>query len=70
MGATVLEALAKNGNIEKVEFPGFKTPMLATLTKKFFDDPEWIYERKLDGMRWLIHKRNDQVESIPETENR
>lgn len=28
-------------------------PMLATLTDRAFSDPEWIYERKLDGIRAL-----------------
>jgi bifunctional non-homologous end joining protein LigD len=27
------------------------TPMLATLTDVHFSDPNWIYERKLDGER-------------------
>jgi len=27
------------------------TPMMAKLESKVFDDPEWIYERKLDGYR-------------------
>lgn len=39
---------------EKKSFPGFVKPMLATLTDDYFDDPEWIYERKLDGERCLI----------------
>ncbi len=39
---------------EKEKFPGFVKPMLATLTEDYFDDPEWIYERKYDGERCLI----------------
>ncbi len=62
MGMTDLKALARNGSIEKMDFPGFKTPMLATLTKEYFDDPEWIYERKLDGMRCLIFKQKGKIE--------
>ena len=62
MGMTDLKALARNGSIEKMDFPGFKTPMLATLTKEYFDDPEWIYERKLDGMRCLILKQKGKIE--------
>src|ERR1700744_5723818 len=27
------------------------TPMMAKLEAKVFDDPDWIYERKLDGYR-------------------
>ncbi len=39
---------------EKESFPGFVEPMLATLTDDYFDDHEWIYERKLDGERCLV----------------
>jgi DNA ligase D-like protein (predicted ligase) len=44
--------------------------MLATLTEERFSDPDWIFERKLDGIRCLAHRskggkvrllsRNDQ----------
>ncbi len=30
--------------------------MLATLTDERFSDPDWIYERKLDGVRCLAHR--------------
>lgn len=30
-------------------------PMLATLVDEPFSDPGWIYERKLDGVRTLVH---------------
>ncbi len=33
--------------------PGFADPMLATLSHEIFSDPDWIYERKLDGERIL-----------------
>lgn len=39
----------------------FAPPMLATLTKNYFSDPAWIYERKLDGMRCLLYKQNGEV---------
>src|SRR4051794_1397486 len=32
----------------------FVSPMLATLTTDHFSDPEWIYERKLDGVRAVV----------------
>lgn len=32
------------------------TPMLATLTKEPFDDPEWMFEIKWDGYRALAYK--------------
>jgi bifunctional non-homologous end joining protein LigD len=33
--------------------PSWDEPQLATLTRERFSDPEWIYERKLDGERCL-----------------
>jgi len=35
--------------------------MLATLSNKPFSDPNWIYERKLDGMRCILIKHKDKV---------
>lgn len=40
----------------KRSMPAFEKPMLATLTKYYFSDPEWIYERKFDGVRVLLFK--------------
>lgn len=34
-------------------------PMLATLTDQRFDDPEWIFERKFDGIRCLAEHEGD-----------
>ena len=31
-------------------------PMAATLTQERFTGPEWIFERKLDGIRLLAYK--------------
>lgn len=41
--------------------PDFVTPMKATLVHEHFSDPEWFYERKLDGERSLIHKKSGSV---------
>jgi hypothetical protein len=30
--------------------PRFAEPMLATLTEEHFSHPDWLYERKLDGI--------------------
>jgi len=35
--------------------------MLATLTRDYFSDPEWIFEPKLDGVRCLAFKNGDDV---------
>jgi len=40
--------------ITECEQPRWTSPMLATLTDERFDDPDWIYERKLDGIRILV----------------
>jgi len=39
----------------------FKPPMLATLTKKYFSDPEWIFEKKFDGVRCIVVKEGAKV---------
>ena len=36
-------------------------PMLATLTDKPFDDPEWIFETKWDGFRLLAEVKDGEV---------
>lgn len=46
---------------KKKPFPVFEKPMLATLTKDYFSDPQWIFERKLDGVRCFIYKNKDNV---------
>ena len=35
--------------------------MLATLTKDYFSDPDWVYEPKLDGIRCLAFKQGTNV---------
>ncbi|HSF14552.1 MAG TPA: ATP-dependent DNA ligase [Vicinamibacteria bacterium] len=42
-------------------FPDWIDPMAATLTKERFTGPEWIFERKLDGIRLLAFKRGRAV---------
>ncbi len=69
MAGEDLEMLDREGTIEKKPFPGFRTPMLATLTKHFFDDPKWIYERKLDGIRCVILIRDGKVSLYSRNEN-
>ncbi len=41
--------------------PDWVSPTLATLTHRRFSDPNWIYERKLDGERCLGFKNGDTV---------
>ncbi len=40
----------------------FIQPMLATLSKKTFDNPQWIYEIKWDGYRVIGHILNHQAQ--------
>ena len=41
--------------------PEWVEPMKAVLTDDRFSDPDWIYERKLDGIRCLTFKTSDGV---------
>ena len=42
-------------------FPDWVVPMAATLTQERFTSPEWIFERKLDGIRLLAFKQGRDV---------
>ncbi|MGQ0650411.1 MAG: ATP-dependent DNA ligase [Gemmatimonadaceae bacterium] len=41
--------------------PDWLEPMAATLTQERFSGPEWIFERKLDGIRLLAFKDGNDV---------
>jgi DNA ligase D-like protein (predicted ligase) len=41
--------------------PEWIEPMAATLTRERFEGPEWIFEKKLDGIRMLAFKDGDEV---------
>jgi bifunctional non-homologous end joining protein LigD len=41
--------------------PDWRPPTLATLTENRFSDPNWIFERKFDGMRCLAFRDADRV---------
>src|SRR3954454_4365648 len=42
-------------------FPTWLEPMAATLTRERFAGPEWVFERKLDGIRLLAFKNGREV---------
>src|SRR5919109_4920540 len=42
--------------------PEWLEPMAATLTQERFSGPEWLFERKFDGIRLLAHKRGHDVQ--------
>lgn len=46
---------------EKDRIPFRVMPMLATLVRKPFNKPGWIYEEKYDGYRILAYKEGDRV---------
>jgi bifunctional non-homologous end joining protein LigD len=43
-------------------FPDWVEPMAATLTRERFAAPEWVFERKLDGIRLLAFKDGARVQ--------
>ena len=42
--------------------------MKAVLWDEPFSDPDWIYERKLDGVRCLAHRDGDAVRLLSRTD--
>jgi bifunctional non-homologous end joining protein LigD len=43
------------------DFPDWLEPMAATLTQERFAGPEWVFERKYDGIRALAFKQGREV---------
>src|ERR1700726_2104172 len=44
-----------------MRFPEWIVPMAATLTQERFTGPEWIFERKYDGIRLLAFRKGTRV---------
>ncbi len=44
--------------------------MLATLTKRYFSDPKWIFEKKFDGVRCIVVKDGAKVALYSRNRNR
>jgi ATP-dependent DNA ligase len=44
-----------------VSFPEWVQPMAATLTQQRFTGPEWVFERKFDGIRLLAFRHGSDV---------
>jgi bifunctional non-homologous end joining protein LigD len=55
------EAHASHDAAARRPFPEWLEPMAATLTQERFDGPEWLFERKLDGIRLLAFKQGSDV---------
>ena len=47
--------------LKKKKQPKWTGPMLAKLTHYYFSDEDWIYERKLDGERILVFKKEKKI---------
>jgi bifunctional non-homologous end joining protein LigD len=47
--------------LRKRSQPSWASPMLAILTDERFSDPDWIFERKLDGVRCLAFRKGPHV---------
>ncbi len=52
---------AARAGLRETRHPRWVAPMLATLTEDRFSDPDWLYERKLDGERCLAFRTPDGV---------
>src|SRR6267378_1448465 len=50
------------GRTPGTSFPEWLRPMAATLTQERFTGPEWIFERKFDGIRLLAFKNGLDVD--------
>ena len=48
-------------DLNAASFPDWVEPMAATLTQERFTGPEWIFERKFDGIRLLAFKDGADV---------
>jgi ATP-dependent DNA ligase len=44
-----------------VPFPEWIEPMAATLTQERFSGPEWVFERKFDGIRLIAFRQGNEV---------
>ena len=44
------------------KMPDWLEPMAATLTQDRFTGPDWLFERKFDGIRLLTYKRGPEVQ--------
>jgi ATP-dependent DNA ligase len=44
-----------------MQFPEWVVPMAATLTQERFTGPDWIFERKYDGIRLLAFRQGNAV---------
>lgn len=63
------EIAALTEGLPAQDHPEWLAPMLAVLTDRRFSDPDWIYERKLDGVRLLVFRDGDRVRLMTRNRN-
>ncbi len=54
--------------LKKKKQPDWMPPMLAKLTHDVFSNAEWIFERKLDGERCVVYKKEKEVKIMSRNE--
>jgi bifunctional non-homologous end joining protein LigD len=54
----------KRERLEPAAAPAWRSPMLARLTSRRFSDPDWLFERKLDGERAIAFRVGDRVQLV------
>lgn len=65
-GADIAELVA---DLPQSDHPDWVAPMLAVLTDERFSDPDWIFERKLDGVRVLLFREGDRLRLMTRNRN-
>jgi bifunctional non-homologous end joining protein LigD len=68
---SLLDVLTKRERalVRKGSIPKHPEVMLATLTDRRFSNPDWIFERKLDGERVLVVIRDGRIELLSRNHN-
>ena len=56
-------------DLPQSDHPDWMAPMLAVLTCKRFSDPDWIYERKFDGVRVLLFRQGNRLRLMTRNQN-
>jgi DNA ligase D-like protein (predicted ligase) len=62
------QAAGPRGAAASGAIPSWARPQLATLTKDRFSDPQWLFERKLDGERLLAFRDGSGVRLLTRNE--
>src|SRR5260221_11529031 len=72
MRAAPLDALseADRAKLRRALPPESSEPMKAKLTERRFSDPGWVFERKLDGVRAMVHRHGEAVQLVSRTGHR